>query len=513
MSKFSKLCILVASILIVSTKFVFAAETVLTEDDFESYSVTAQYGKLSKITMEGQSGTASMAYNRIINGPGSILTPNYEGNAAQNLITYAKTADDTGIAVAGGLGNGWEGRYSHPMNGLAGGGGADSDFNEWNRRCAVQSVGDSKVLTLNPANNAYVNTFSFYAYDNVDFSKYIAWNTKLNIRRIGAGGEAVISLTKGELSEAILFTNITHESGRTAFLNLVEFTADNKIKLLGTEEGTYATDTYYDVDIYINAGASTPNCIIQITDSETQSVVASTVIENLNFSFDAQTGVEYFAYTEKGASTDTQMDIDSFKISHVDITGALAEDSDIKINGTGECTLTLDTAVDENTVNSNTITVTDGKSNVEDVLVSVDDTKKMITFQFPALNPASDYTINVNGVKGENGVVANFSVPFKTIDLLTIGIPIFSNGTVSVPIVNNSAVKSPIEAIVAPYNNGVYNSGCIYYKTVDFAGNDTVNLQFDVTADQNAQKFVFYFLDSIKNGFRAVGPSVEVENY
>ena len=160
-----------------------AENEVITSEDFESYNIGTVYNSGELTVSYPEMDDATLTGNYIINAAGGVYegADVYEGNAAENIVTYAKTSDTTAIAVPGGLDNGWHGAYAYPMLFLQGGQGASSEYNPTNRRLSVVSSDGGKTLKLAPATNGYVTPSSWYGYDEIDFSKPVVWETDVKI--------------------------------------------------------------------------------------------------------------------------------------------------------------------------------------------------------------------------------------------------------------------------------------------------------------------------------------------
>lgn len=490
-----------------------AAETVITEDDFEQYSVTAVYKDTNlTVSMEGQND-ATLTGSYIVNGPGSIYDEDYEGNAAQNLITYARTGDTTAVAVPGGLGNGWQGRYSHPMSYLQGGGGAESDYNQYNRRCSVIQKGSDKVLSIVPARSSYISTFSLYAYDSIDYSKDIKWSSVIRVDQMSDGGMASLALSKGKMNDAVLFTNTSRECGRTEVMDLVWFGSDDMIYVAGDEQiGSYSKNTYYQADIYIPADKTKG---IQLTISDMQGEpVAEKTFDDSVFSFSGTVGVEYYAYTVQSAATTTNFYVDKMSLSHITLDGAVTSDEKVRIDGTGETEIMFDSDIDFGTVNADTVQVFDGGTLVEGVEYTQPEAgnNRLIKLYYPSLKPASVYTIVINGVTGTNGIVSKCETKFTTMDLITVSDTAASPDGVKFAVTNNSNEKASVVAIVCQMRDSGPFDNNIYYKLVSLEPQESDKpVEFLFTYDTDLPtSYDMYFIDGFDCGFHALAPKISV---
>lgn len=484
----------------------------ITSEDFEKYSLNAIYnsGELTVSYPDMDDATLSGKY--IINAAGGIYEGEdvYEGNAADNIVTYAKTSDTTAIAVPGGLDNGWHGAYSHPMLYLQGGQGASSEYNTLNRRLSVISSDGGNVLALSPATNAYVSTSSWYGYDEIDFSKPVIWETDVKIRGISQG-KFELSLTKGKFSEIKPFAYASHDCGRSLITPVVTFSPEGKILIFGEEAGEYSKNVKYKVSVFIDNTGENPVYSVTVKDGE--NAVIETEKKQLEFDLSGVTGVDYYASTQKGDSKITDVCLDNITIAHVVYSGIIKSSNAVAINGTGVCLLEFSDAFDEETINDEAIKVYDPNGEeVEGVSVSVNSTishRVLLRFTDIELEPSSVYTITMYGVKNKDGIRCESTAEFKTVDLVKISSATESNGTVNYSIKNNANKETSVTIVIVGFKDGKIVSDGVYYKRVDFTAKGTTTEEIEVEYLEAPDTVKAYIIDSI-GGFSALTPQKEL---
>ena len=159
----------------------------------------------------------------------------------------------------GGLNNGWHGAYSHPPTSLNCQGGAGGELNPWNRKLAVVSVSGNKVLQMNPNDNGYVNTYSIYANDDVDFYEHSRWSTDVYIDNAYSGGYFDIVLSTGKMSAIQPLAYLPSiANGRLEILDFIKFHDDGTIFCLEEAVTTYQKKTWYTVELSIDQNEGGP---------------------------------------------------------------------------------------------------------------------------------------------------------------------------------------------------------------------------------------------------------------
>jgi len=505
--------VLVFSSLISSV--VMAEKDIITSEDFEKYNIGTVYNSGELTVSYPGMDDATLTGPYIINAPGGIYegTDVYEGNAADNIVTYAKTSDTTAIAVTGGLNNGWHGAYSHPMLLLQGGQGAESEYNSSNRRLAVVNHGTGKSLIIAPAKSIYVPTFAWYGYDNVDFSKPVVWETDVKIQTVSKG-YFELSLTKGKLSEIRPFQYSSHDSGRHSITPFVRFTSDGKITIFGEEAGTYSIGAFYTVSIFIDNTGDSPVYSVTVKEKESQNTVIETEKKALEFDFDGVSGVEYFSNTPLSDSRLTEAIIDNISISHLVFNGVMKSSSAVAINGTGTCLLEFSDAFNEETVNEDSIKVygPDG-TQIEGVQVIVNSTKYhrvQLKFTGIELIPSSTYKVVMKGVKSTDGILCNSEAEFKTADIVSFTTATKTSDGVTFSIRNNANYETSVTLVAVAFKDGKIISDGVYYKKVSFLAKETINDAFTgMQFSQEPDKIRMYVIDGIEK-FRALCPQKEL---
>ena len=489
-----------------------AANEVITSEDFESYNTNAIYNTGSITVSYPGYSDASMSGSVIVNAPGGIYGADeaYTGNAAQNMIAYAKTGDTTAMVVPGGLDNGWEGRYSHPVLGIDSTQGAEANMNQYNRRCSVIDDAGGKVLKLGPSNNAYVNTFSMYAYDDVDFSKMLLWESDIKISNIAAGGTARLSLTKGQLSDAQLFTYVTaREQGRSSILDILTFDSDGQILVNGEAAGTYDRGTFYTVSLVFDASSS--QFSVTVKNRDTGDNVVELPMQPLDYNFSGITGIEYYANAARGAAAETDMRIDNITVANVTFEGEITSTRKVAINGTGSSVIIFDNDIDETTVNADTIRIYNGDEPVEGVEMTLNNTRQ-VRLTLPELDPSAVYTVVIDGVRSQSGVTANCQTSFTTVDLVTVSAAQATGDGATYTIRNNANYESSITGLAVFYKDGKIVSDGVHYKKITIPAGGTLSESFEgMQAQEPWDSVNLFFINSITGGFQAVAPQTVIQ--
>ncbi len=509
MHTMKKILLTVLMGLCISNTFVAGAGHVITSDDFEGYSLTEQYNTESlTVSYEGMS-SATLTDRVIVNAPGGIFTGEdaYEGNAAANILSYAKTGDGTAVAVPGNLNNGWLGLYSHPMQKLQGGGGASSELNQWNRRLAVIKDGSDKMLKFNPAKNGYVHTHSTYSYESIDFSTPVQWDSDVKIKTVG-GSPFVLALTKGRFSNVTLLTYPSRENGRTGVTDFIEFTSDLKIKIWGEEKGSYVKDTFYTVSVFFDVTVQPAKMKVTVKNSADSTVAAETELMDTEFDFSGVTGVEYAAVTKIQDEDATDVYVDNINIYKVVYEPSVSGNTNVKIDDTGAVILDFPTKYDPATVTEATVTVNKGMENVVIKEIKKQNSNRRIRILLPELDPTSKYTININGVTNLEGIVCQWTGEFRTVDLVSVSGAVKTSDGVTYTIKNNSKNPSAVTVIAVMYKDRKIVSNGVAYKRVSLNSAETKNETF-VGMAGDADSVSVYVLDGIQN-FRAI--TVPAEN-
>jgi len=494
---------------------VIAEKDVITFEDFEKYSIHAIYNSGEITVSYPGMDDVKLTNAFIINAPGGIYSGDeaYEGNAAENIITYAKTSDTTAIAVTGGLNNGWHGAYSHPMLYLQGGQGAESEYNASNRRLSVVQYGTGGALLLGPTKSIYVSTGSWYGYDEIDFSKPVVWESDVQFRSISKG-KLELSLTKGKFSEIKPFEYASHQSGRSAITPVITFAPEGKITVFGEEVGNYSKSVAYTVSMTIDNTGETPTYSITITEKNTQNTIVQTGVKPLDFDFSGVTGVDYYAYTPKDDTQPTEAFVDNISISHLVFNGVMKSTNAVAINGKGTCLLEFSDAFDESTVNSDNIKVydSDGKM-IEGVEVLVNSTKyHRVQLKFTGINlePSSVYKVVMKGVRSVDGIMCESETEFKSVDIVSLASVSRTDDGVTFSIKNNANYETRATIVAVGFKGGKIVSDGVYYKKVELSAAGTANDEIsEITFSETPDIVRVYVIDNIQN-FRALVPQKEL---
>ena len=483
-----------------------ADDSIITAEDFEKYSLTEKYNTGSlKVSYPGLA-EETLTNEYIINAPGGIYTGDevYEGNAAENIVTYAQTSDTEAIAVRGGLNNGWHGFYSHPMLYLAGGQGISSEFNKYNRRVAVVKSGTGKVLNLSAPSNNYVDASCWYGYDEIDFSKPVLWESDIKIGNMADKGAAYLSLTKNKFAEMPLLAYPGHDCGRTGITPVIEFLPDGKIMFGGEEIGQYSKNVFYRVSLFMDAGDASAACRLTIKEVQSGDAVVSELPMNIDYDFTGITGVEYYTKVASGANASSEVQIDNISIKQVIFSGVIKTTATADINGKGVMPITFSSLLNRETVNNDTIKVYHGGELVEGTNVSVLNST-VVRLSLPVLSPSEYYTVKIDGVMSESGLRAECETEFKSKDAFTLSSAKIASDAITFKLKNNSSESGFVTVLAVLYSeNKILPNGVLYKRmTADPGG--TINGDIDISNVSGADSAVIYCLDTI-SAFRAAAP-------
>ena len=483
-----------------------ADDSIITAEDFEKYSLTEKYNTGSlKVSYPGLA-EETLTNEYIINAPGGIYTGDevYEGNAAENIVTYAQTSDTEAIAVRGGLNNGWHGFYSHPMLYLAGGQGISSEFNKYNRRVAVVKSGTGKVLNLSATNNSYVDTSCWYGYDEIDFSKPVLWESDVEIGYMGDKGAAYLSLTKNKFAEVPLLAYPGHDCGRTAITPVLQFLPDGKIMLGEDEIGEYSKNTFYRVSLFIDASDSSAALRLTIREKQSGDAVVNELLKSIDYDFSGVTGIEYYVKSVVNAKQSTEMYVDNIEIKQVIFSGAIKTAALADINGKGVMPVTFSALLNRETVNNDTIKVYHGGELVEGTNVSALNST-VVRLSLPVLSPSEYYTVKIDGVMSESGLRAECETEFKSKDIVTLSNAAINNDKVTFKMKNNSAENTSVTILAVLYSNGKILPSGVLYKQISAEPGKTAADEFDISESAQCDSAVIYCIDRA-DSFRAAAP-------
>lgn len=308
------------------------SSTAVTYENFENYNLTAVLNSDKELTLESdgadETDTTKVIYKgRIINAPGGNIYKEkneiYEGNAAENIVTYAKLDDNTVRWVKGGLNNGWTGVYSHPALGAdkKANAGANGFHTPANNLLGVTKDGENQLLRLNPATNGYVSPQSTYAYSGLDLTNKVVWESNVKVENVSTSGDALGEFTMGigtgTMNTVAPFTNVNFPgNGISNTMALISFTnteiSVNGAKLLDCEQ-----NKYYNIAISFNPENNTFKAVIK--DLESDSILATSADISYSKGFTNQMSVYYTAKTGKNATETTCAYIDNLKITSKEV--------------------------------------------------------------------------------------------------------------------------------------------------------------------------------------------------
>ena len=483
-------------------------------EDFNGYNYTAVYNSVkSEILYGKKQATLKASQKYIINGPGGIDygdSETFTANAAENIFCYTRTGDyeekdENGNTIEirpalkpvfGGLNNGWRGYYSHPQTSLDSTGGATAELNEYNRRLAVVELKSEPVLKMNPAKNSSVSTGSVYANDDMEFYNNTKWSTDVYINNISRGGYHKIALNKGEIGEiAELKSKSISDYTKTIVAEAIKF--DDKNAYCFSEEAfQYTKKKWYTVEIVLKSVESGTLCTVVIKDRETKEILYSNkdyaLDEKLNEDID---GMGYVAYTSKEENnTDTVVYIDNISVDKMDLSAALVSSREAAINGKGNIAIKFNSSYAKDSVNDTNIKLYCGKTLVEGYSVATL-SQNRVKISLPVLEPATVYTLRVDGVIGEYGVIPAFDVPFKTISCFSMDSPEISGADISFNLKNNSAEEKSAY-IMAVCENDEDMIENVYYKKLVMASGDNPLFFENIVSDTTKSVYI-YVVDDI----------------
>lgn len=294
----------------------FGENEIISNENFSAYNLNAVLSQNKQYSIEGYEGAKAPAW-RIINAAGgNVYTEKsqvYEGNAAENIITYAKLDENTVKIVPGGLNNGWRGIYSHPARDPEEkNGGAAGNHTVKNNRLGVAQDGENQFLKLNPAKNSYVATWGSYAYENLDLTEATYWESNIKIENVALGGSFIMGFGKGNIASTVLFENPNYVAGRTDMVSIAEFSSDNKITVNNHELMSYENGKVYNVTVAFIPRNSKYK--LTIKDAESGIVLAQTDKLSCGSSLSDNMNIYYTANNAKGSASETCVFIDDISI-------------------------------------------------------------------------------------------------------------------------------------------------------------------------------------------------------
>ena len=481
-------------------------------EDFSGYNYKEVYNSEAlTVSLEGYSDAALKASNKyIINGPGGIVygdSESYTANAAENIFCYTKTGEGTAMPVFGGLNNGWKGYYSHPQTSLDSKGGASAEMNQYNRRLAVVAVKGEPVLQLNPASTS--STYSVYADDDVEFYNNTKWSTDVYIANIGENSYQKISLTKGQINQIVPFTYVeSFDNGRIIVADVVRF--DNSKAYCFEEEAfEYAKKKWYTVEITLKAMEDDTVCAVVIKDRESGEVLYSKQEVPLNAKVNVDIdGMGYGAYSKKN-SEETKVYIDNISVEKVDLVATLATTREAAINGKGNIAIKFNSEYVDESINDTNIKVYCGETLVEGYKVSKL-SQNRVKIDLPVLEPATVYTVRVDGVVGKNGIVSVCEVPFKTVPCSSVSNAAISGTDVTFKLKNNSA-ESEYAYIMAVCENDEDMLENVYYKKFVMTSGDNECSFEDIVSDTTKSVYL-YVVNDLFGGVNPLSDFEKINN-
>lgn len=392
----------------------YAANVNITSEDFEGYNLKIVRSNKNYTVTDGTATDTLTLKNRVINSPGgNVYTEKseiYEGNAAENIITYAKLDEENLKAVGGGLGNGWRGRYSHPIQDIAGkNAGATVDISETETCLGVVKDGaDNQSLKITAVKNSWVSTWSDYAYPSLDITETILWKSDIKIGNITSAGEFVVGVAQGEIAEAPILKGPNYESGRN-MKPLLSFLASGSIMLNNEEFAQFETDKYYTLTIKLDGKQNEYSVVI--TDKESGDIIAES--EAIPYAFGSNMSVYYTAKNVKKETGATYGYIDNLKIEQLAKPVVLKTVSEVDYDGSGVCIVEFSENVAQDSVDQSTVKLYDGDIEVAGIETVVENGNQ-IRIILPELEPSAAYTVKINGVVYGDKTVSGFSANFTT---------------------------------------------------------------------------------------------------
>lgn len=481
----------------------------VSNENFESYNLTAVYGE-GKLTVNypgADPTTIAAGQGAIVNAPGGTVytekSKQFEGNAAENILSYAKTSDTEVLAVPGGLNNGWRGRYSHPMTITNGQGGADSQIRWSTRRLAVVADGENKALRLNPAKNSYVSTWSDYAYESIDLATPIMWESSVRADRVTSNGSVVMGVSTGSIKTALPLEYPGYLGGREETENIISFTPDNDLLIGGEKAFSYESGQYYNISAVIDATRGKTVCSVVVKDAAGRDILAQKKFE-LKIKHKGNIGVFYTANTDMNADKETSATVDNIVISKINFDAVLKSANDAALDG-GECVIEFSEPFAAETVNNSTIKVLDNNKELDGTAVTAEG-EKQVRIKLPSLEPSKYYSIKIDGVENKSGLVSACEVLFRSKDRVSDSSAVFDGSGVTFKLKNNTVQDCTLTVLaVFMKDKKIVNDG-VCYRKVTVEGGKINPISIDVPTEiRDADTVMLCYIDDIGH-FTAVAP-------
>lgn len=482
----------------------------ITGEGFESYNLVTVYSEgATTVKYPGYDNTSiSAGQGMVINAPGGTIYTEkerqFEGNAAENILSYAKTGDNEVLALPGGLNNGWRGRYSHPMTITNGQGGADSPVRWSQRRLAVVKDGDGQALRLNPAKNGYVDTWSDYAYENIGLSTPILWESSVRADSMESGGSVVMGIGVGAIKAAPPLEYPGYLGGREEVENIISFTPEGMLLIGGENAFEYENGQYYKITVIIDATGENTVCSVVVRDAAGKNTLAQRKF-NLKIKHKGTVNVFYTANTAMNAGKETSATVDNIAISKLVFDAVLKSATDAALDG-GECVIEFSEPFAEETVNGSTVKVFDEERELDGVTVTADGTNK-VRIKLPQVEPSRYYKVKIDGVENLSGLVSSCEVLFRTKDRISDSPAVFDNSGVSVRLKNNTADDCELTVLaVFMKDKKIMNNGVNYRRVTVKAGKNTELVRFDLPDElSDADSVTLCYIDDMGH-FTAIAP-------
>ncbi len=482
----------------------------ITSESFDTYSLATVYSEgATTVKYPGYDDTTiSAGQGMVVNAPGGTVytekNKQFEGNAAENILSYAKTGTAEVLALPGGLNNGWRGRYSHPMTITNGQGGADSSIRWSQRRLAVVKDGDGQALRLNPAKNSYVATWSDYAYENIDLKTPIMWESSVRADSMESGGSMVMGVGTGTIKAAAPLEYPGYLGGREEVENIISFTPEGSLLIDGENVLAYENGVYYKITVIIDATGENTVCSVVVRDAAGKNTLAQKKF-SLQIKHKELVNVFYTANTVMNAEKETSVTIDNIAISKLVFDAVLRSASDAALDG-GECVIEFSEDFAEETVNGSTVRVFDGERELDGVTVAADGTNR-VRIKLPPVEPSKYYSVKIDGVENLSGLVSSCEVLFRSRDRISDSPVVFDGSGVSVKLRNNTADDCTVTVLaVFMKDKKIMNNGVNYRRVTVRRGKNTEEVVFGLPDElSGADSVTLCYIDDMGH-FTAVAP-------
>ena len=183
--------------------------------------------------------------------------------------------------------------------------------------------------------------------------------------------------------------------------------------------------------------------------------------------------------------------------------------SDAPINGKGNIAIKFNSGYVKDSINETNIKVYCGETPVEGYSVATL-TQNRVKINLPVLKPSTVYTVRVNGVVGNNGIVSVCEIPFKTVCLATLSNGAISGTDVTFKLKNNSA-ESETVFVVAVCENAENMIEDVYYKRLAVASGNNDCLFNDIVSDTTAGVYL-YVVNDLLSGVNPLSDFVKINN-